>query len=138
MINFLFTNTPLFYFVQSFWRDEAFSVLLAEHPLFVIFTKTTFEPPVYYTLLHFWIKIFGTSEIAVRSLSLLGFTLATIVIIEWSHKLFKSHWLSLFTPFFFFFNPMLLYYAFEARVYGWYIFFATLSLFAYDQKKWRL
>ncbi|MCJ7826317.1 hypothetical protein MUP56_01730, partial [Patescibacteria group bacterium] len=41
-------------------------------------------------------------------------------------------------PLLFFINPMLLYYAFEVRAYGWYIFFATLSLFAYDQKKWRL
>jgi len=89
-------------------------------------------------LLHFWIKIFGTSEIAARSLSLVGFMLATIVVIEWAEKLFKSHWLSKFMPLFFFLNPMLLYYAFEVRAYGWYMFFATLAMFSYDQKKWGL
>jgi mannosyltransferase len=136
--NFLFTYTPLFYFIQSFWRDEAYSVLLASRPLSFIFGKTSIEPPVYYVLLHYWIKLFGTGEIASRSLSLIGFTLATIVVTEWAGKLFKSHWLSKFMPLFFFFNPMLLYYAFEVRAYGWYVFFATLSFFAYDRKKWRL
>ena len=137
-INFLLIHSPLFYFVQSFWRDEAFSVILAGQPLLSLISKSSMEPPFYYILLHFWIKMFGTSEIAARSLSLVGFMLATIVIIEWADKLFKSHWLSKFTPLFFFLNPMLLYYAFEVRAYGWYMFFATLALFAFDQKKWRL
>ncbi|MCJ7826492.1 hypothetical protein MUP56_02660, partial [Patescibacteria group bacterium] len=91
-LNVLFKNTPLFYFTQSFWRDEAFSVLLAQQPLSVIFQKTSVEPPIYYMLLHFWIKFFGTSEIAARSLSFIGFALATIVVIEWAHILFKNHW----------------------------------------------
>lgn len=137
-LNFLFTNTPLFYFVQSFWRDEAYSVLLAQQPVLSIISKSYIEPPLYYVILHFWIKLFGSGEIATRSFSLLGFTLATLVAIEWADKLFKSHWLSKFMPVFFFFNPMLLYYAFEVRAYGWYIFFAILSFFAYDQKRWRL
>lgn len=137
-LNFLYNNTPLFYFVQSLWRDEAYSILFSQFPIITLISKSSMEPPFYYVLLHFWIKLFGTSEIATRSLSLIGFMLATIVVIEWAEKLFKSHWLSKFTPLFFFLNPMLLYYAFEVRAYGWYIFFATLSLFAYDQKKWRL
>src|SRR3989339_1642966 len=95
-LNFLFTHTPLFYFIQSFWRDEAYSVLLAGQPLSVIIQKSSIEPPVYYVLLHFWIQLFGTSEIATRSLSLLGFMLATIVVIEWADKLFGRSWLSKF------------------------------------------
>jgi len=137
-LDFLFTHTPLFYFVQSFWRDEAFSVLFAQMPISVIITKSSIEPPLYYILLHMWMKFFGTGEIATRSLSLVGFLLATIVVIEWANTLFKSHWLSKFMPFFFFLNPMLLYYAFEVRAYGWYIFFTVLSMYAYDLKKWRL
>lgn len=129
-MNFLFHNTPLFYLTQSFWRDEAFSVLFAQRsPL--EFLKVTFEPPLYYLLLHFWMKIFGTGEVAVRSLSFIGFSLATIVVIYWSEKLFKSHWLSWFLPVFFFFNPMLIYYGVEARTYGWYMFFAVTSMYAY-------
>jgi mannosyltransferase len=138
MKEFLFNHTPILYFIQSLWRDEAFSILAAERPLSFLLPKLTFEPPVYYILLHYWIQIFGNSEIASRSLSLLGFTFATVVVIFWAEALFKKSWLSWFLPVFFFVNPMLLYYAFEVRTYGWYMFFATLSMYAYTQKKWRL
>jgi hypothetical protein len=59
-------------------------------------------------------------------------------VIFWAEKLFKKHWLSWYVPMFFFFNPMLLYYAFEIRAYGWYIFFAVLSMYAYMEKRWKL
>lgn len=138
MWDFLFHHSPLLYLTQSVWRDEAFSILLSmRSPLYFI-PKLTFEPPLYYILLHFWMKLFGTSEIAARSLSLVGFVLASIVVIFWAEKLFKKHWLSWFLPVFFFFNPQLLYYAFEIRAYGWYMFFAVTSMFAYWEKRWML
>lgn len=136
MLNTLLTHTPLLYLTQSLWRDEAFSILAAERPISFIFTKLGFEPPVYYTLLHFWVRIFGESEIATRSLSLLGFVFAIILVIKWSESLFKKHWLSWFAPLFFTLNPMLLYYAFEVRTYGWYTFFATAALYTYANKRW--
>lgn len=138
MLNWIIQHSPLLYFTQSLWRDEAFSILFAERPLSFIIRNLTFEPPVYYLLLHYWMKIFGISEIATRSLSFLGFTLAVVVVIIWSEKLFKKHWLSWVTPLLFMTNPMLLYYGIEVRTYGWYIFFATLSLYAYSQARWRL
>lgn len=138
MFSWLITHSPLLYFTQSLWRDEAFSILAAEKPLVQILPKLSFEPPVYYSLLHFWIKIFGESEIAARSLSFLAFTLAMVIIIFWAEKMFKKHWLSWFLPLSFFLNPMLIYYAFEVRTYAWYIFFAVLSMYAYLEKKWLL
>lgn len=136
MLNTLLTHTPLFYLVQSLWRDEAFSILAAERPLSFIISRLGFEPPIYYMMLHFWIRIFGESEIATRSLSLLGLVFATIIVIRWSEQMFNKHWLTWFTPLFFILNPMLLYYAFEVRTYGWYMFFATATLYTYSQKKW--
>lgn len=136
--DFLLNHTPLFYLVQSLWRDEAFSVLIAERPLSQIIGTLNFEPPIYYILLHFWVKLFGTNEISARSLSLLGFVLATVVVIFWAEKIFQKHWLSWVTPILFFLNPMMLYYAFEVRAYGWFMFFATLSLYAYSTKKYKL
>ncbi len=136
MLQFLFQHTPLLYLTQSVWRDEAFSVLMALRPVSFIVSHVSFEPPLYYLLLHFWIKIFGQSEIALRSLSLVAFAGATGIIISWSEKLFRKHWLSWWLPLFFFFNPMLLYYGMEGRTYGWYILFATLSLWAYTERRW--
>lgn len=137
MLNYLLAHTPLFYFVQSLWRDEAFSILAAKESLTFIVTKLGFEPPVYYTLLHFWIKVFGTSELAARSLSFIGLLLATIIVIEWADQVYKKHWLAWYVPLFFFLNPMLLYYAFEVRTYGWFIFFATATLYTYATNRWR-
>ncbi len=137
MLNLLLTHSPLLYFVQSLWRDEAFSILASQQSLSFIITKLGFEPPVYYIMLHFWIKIFGTSEVASRGLSVLGFLLAAVLMIEWGHTLYKKHWLSWYLPLFFFLNPMLLYYAFEVRTYGWYMFFATATLIAYSAQKWK-
>lgn len=137
MIAFLLQHSPLTYLTQSLWRDEVFSIFFARQSPAAFF-KLAFEPPFYYLLLHYWMKLFGTGEIAARCLSLLGFSLATVVVIYWAEKLFKKHWLSWYVPLFFFFNPMLLYYAFEVRAYGWFTFFAVLSMYAYLEKRWKL
>ena len=136
MFQFIIQHSPLLYFTQSLWRDEVYSLFMAAKPIPFFVSHLSFEPPFYYLLLHFWIQLFGMSEIAGRSLSFVAFGGATVIVIFWAEKLFKKHWLSWWLPVFFFFNPMLLYYGFELRTYGWYMFFATLSLYAYSQKKW--
>jgi len=83
-------------------------------------------------------KIFGESEIATRSLSILGFALATVVVIYWAEKLFKKHWLSWYFPLFFALNPTIVYYAFEIRAYAWYVFFTVVSFYAYLEGMWIL
>ncbi len=138
MFTYILTHSPLFYFIQSFWRDEAFSVLFASRPLAWILQNSSFDPPLYYILLHFWLKLFGQSEIAVRSLSFIGFALATILVILLAEHLFSKKWIQWLIPLLFFFNPMLLYYALEARAYGWYIFFTTLTIYGYLKQNWKL
>ncbi len=138
MLDFIVNNSPLLYLTQSLWRDEVFSLFMAAKPISFFITKLNFEPPLYYLLLHFWMKLFGMGEIAGRSLSLVAHTGATVIVIFWAEKIFKKHWMSWWLALFFFFNPMLLYYGMELRTYGWYTFFATLSLYAYSEKKWAL
>jgi uncharacterized membrane protein len=138
LIQWLFTHSPVFYFIQSVWRDEAFTILAAQKPLGQILQNLSLETPFHYILMHYWIILFGTHEVSVRSLSLVAFILATIVVIFWGEKLYPKHWLSWFLPLFFFLNPMLLYYAFEVRAYSWYVLFAVLSMYAYSEKRWKL
>jgi hypothetical protein len=138
MFSWLIAHSPLLYLTQSLWRDEVYSIFMAGKPVAFFIAHLSFEPPLYYLLLHFWMKVFGMSEIAGRALSLVAFAGATVIVIFWAEKLFHKHWLSWWLPVFFFFNPMLIYYGMELRTYGWYMFFATLSLFAYSQKKWIL
>jgi uncharacterized membrane protein len=140
MINFLFTNTPLAYLIQSLWRDEAFSYLLAKKNLLQILylTAKDFNPPLYYLLLHFWMKVFGGSEIALRSLSLIFFWATVYIGFLFMTDIFKySQKKAFFYLAFFLINPLLNYYAFEARMYSLFSFFAILSFYSLltNQKK---
>ena len=53
------------------WLDEALSVNIAKLPIGQIpgALKRDGAPPLYYVLLHFWIQLFGDSDVAVRSFS---------------------------------------------------------------------
>ena len=80
----LFTKTPLVWFIESYWRDEAFSILMAQHKWTDIswLTAQDFSPPLYYYLLKVWIMVFGSSEIATRSLSLLCYVMTLFMMVE--------------------------------------------------------
>lgn len=56
---------------SSLWLDEALSVNIASLPLAEIgeALRRDGHPPLYYWLLHGWMKIFGTTDTAVRALS---------------------------------------------------------------------
>lgn len=134
MFSWIFSKTPLVFLVQSFWRDEAFSYLLAKKSIFeiIILTAKDFNPPLYYLILHFWIKIFGSSEIALRSLSLIFFWATIYVLFLFLTNIFKIKstifnilYLILFTI-----NPLLLYYAMETRMYSMFAFFSALSFYS--------
>lgn len=57
---------------QSIWYDEGVSIHLAGKSLAALTAHTAgdIHPPLYYYLLHFWIKAAGSSEFAVAFLSL--------------------------------------------------------------------
>lgn len=56
---------------SALWLDEALTVNIATHPLSQLhgLLRQDGAPPLYYVLLHFWMKLFGTSDLGVRSLS---------------------------------------------------------------------
>ena len=56
---------------SDLWLDEALTVNIAKLPLHDLpsFLKRDGAPPLFYVLLHFWMGIFGSSDLAVRSLS---------------------------------------------------------------------
>ncbi len=140
MLSYLFSKTPFSFFQQSFWRDEAFSYLLAKKSIgdILLLTAQDFNPPLYYILLHIWVSIFGSSEIAIRSLSLFFFIGTVYFAFDILTEIYKIHWkraaiyLTLF-----FFNPVLNYYAFEGRMYTMVAFFATFSFYALFTKRYK-
>jgi|GEM_PF-634303 len=132
-MEFLFTKTPLLFFVQNLWRDEAFTVLLSQQNIGEIFRTTAidFNPPLYYVFMHYWMLIFGSSEIAVRTVSLLFFILTLFILFEMMVLILKIPFKrSLLYFSLILLNPLLLTYAFEARMYMMAAFFVTLSYFA--------
>ena len=67
---------------DSLWYDEGWSVMVAHMdilsmPSFIVQNDT--HPPLYYALLHAWVVIFGDSEAAVRSLSVVFSVLLVLV-----------------------------------------------------------
>lgn len=67
---------------KSIWLDEAYSIHVASSNFTEIIPhlKNDNGPPLYYFLLAIWIRIFGISEIAVRSLSLVFYILSVLLV----------------------------------------------------------
>jgi mannosyltransferase len=70
---------------SGYWTDEGITVGIASHPLSEIprLLGEDGSPPLYYVLLHGWMGLFGASEPATRSLSLV-FALAAIPLAFWA------------------------------------------------------
>lgn len=82
----------------SLWVDEGMSVGIASHPFAEIPGALIKDgsPPLYYLLLHVWLGVFGSSEAAVRALSLVC-ALAAIPVAWWAgHSLFgrRAGWVA--------------------------------------------
>jgi hypothetical protein len=102
-----------------FWIDEGIAVGLASQPLAEIPASLRLDgsPPLYYFLLHGWMSLFGSSEAATHTLSLL-FALAVVPAALWAGwSLFdrRTGWMCALVAVF---NPFLAFYANETRMYS--------------------
>ena len=111
---------------RPLWYDEAFAVLFSQEglPAMVYGTLTAqggvaadVHPLGYYTLLYLWGLLFGTSPLAVRSLSLLLGTASVFVAYGLAAELFDRHtarWAAAALVF----APFPVHYAQEVRMYA--------------------
>jgi len=106
------------YISGQFWMDEAITTGIASHPLSAIpgLLRHDGSPPLYYVLLHFWIRVFGASESATHALSLL-FGLLTIPAGYWAGSSLFGRRAGLMAATLFAFSPFLTQYAGETRMY---------------------
>ena len=76
---------------QSLWYDEAFSVYLASMGPGEIIARTAADihPPLYYFLLHGWMLAVGSSEFALRFLSLIFGVLTVPLFFNLSRRLLR-------------------------------------------------
>jgi mannosyltransferase len=104
---------------QSFWQDEALTAYEAQLPLgamikTVVHVETT--PPLYFLVIWVWAHLFGTSDVALRSVSMLaGVALVPVAYI--SGRDLVSPRAGVVAAALITVNPFLIWYSQEARTY---------------------
>jgi hypothetical protein len=103
---------------QSLWADEGNSAALAARSLATITRDAGHDihPPFYYYILHFWVRILGNSEIALRSLSALTGTALVFVTYLLGSELFNRR-VALISSFLAAISPFQIHYSQETRMY---------------------
>ena len=115
----------------SLWADEGNSVAQALRPVPELIRHAALDihPPLYYLMLHFWVRIFGTSEFALRSLSALAGV--AVVLLIWA--IVDDLWggkTAFLAGLIAALHPALIYYAQEVRMYIFLALWAALAAYA--------
>lgn len=117
---------------QSLWLDEATTANVVKHfSYFDIVTKFSphdFHQPLYYWTLKLWTSLFSYSEIALRLPSVM-FSLAIGWMVYLIGKKIKDGKTGMWSAAFFLFNPLIVYYSQEARMYMMATFLLTTALY---------
>lgn len=123
---------------QSFWRDEAFSALISSKSISEIISLSMRDtnPPLFYIVSHFWIILFGNTEISLRSLTLIFHLLTVFGIYLISKNFFNSTKSQVAITLAVLLNPFLMQYAFEVRSYSLLICLTVFALFFTINKKY--
>lgn len=112
---------------QSLWLDEAISLNVVKNNNYIEFAKKDFQPPLYYLSLKTWTNVFGDSEVSARMMSVV-FALVTVWVV---YKIGGMGPAILVT-----FNPLLVYYSQEARMYSMVTMLTTVALYFLIKKKY--
>ncbi len=115
---------------QSLWLDEAVQAITSQNSIPYIFQEITgdFHPPLYYFLMHFWVRIFGSSEVALRLPSVL-FGIGTVYILYKIAMFMHGKFIATLAAVLLATAPFHVYYSQEARMYSMVTFFASLSFY---------
>ena len=122
----------LLYLHTDLWYDEACSWFTAKQlfPMEIMGNLLNLDlqhTPLYFFLLHLWIKLFGDSEIAMRSLSLL-FGIGTLPLVFTVTKKIADNKTAIFALALACISPLLVLFSVEVRMYPMVIFLVILSL----------
>lgn len=105
---------------QSLWLDETITAkVVHQFSLFQIsslFSPADFHPPLYYIVMKMWTTIFGYSEVALRMPSVI-FSLLTGHAVFLIGTRLKNQKFGLWSAALYLFNPLVVYYSQEARMY---------------------
>lgn len=118
--------------VRSIWLDEAITAQVSSQSIWDIIANrasTGIHPPLYFIIMHFWIKIFGDSEVSIRSFSAIFSILCIYLIYKIASKIFDRT-TGVISSFLFSLSPFYIYFGQEARMYPMVTFFVLFSFYA--------
>ncbi len=125
-----------FWTPSALWLDEALTVNIAGLPLHEIpsHLKQDGAPPLFYYLLHFWMLVFGHSDVAVRSLSgVIG--VATIPVAYFVGRRLGGKMVGWSAAVLFACAPFAVYYSTEARMYALVMLLTGLGMLALQRAR---
>ncbi|MBI3519211.1 MAG: glycosyltransferase family 39 protein [Bacteroidetes bacterium] len=118
----------------NIWFDEMYSIDLAVHNdiygIILNAIKADVNPPLYLIIVHYWLDLFGQSEVALRSISAIAVSLSCGIFFLFCHRFFNWQ-TAIFATLLFFSSNELFYYAQEGRTYGLVILFCVLSNYSF-------
>ncbi len=118
---------------QSLWYDETVTASLVRLP-FDEFLRALPDsetaPPLYYVLAWIWARVFGSSDLALRSLSAVIGTLVVPAAFLAAREL-VSRRTGILVALFATVSPLLVWYSQEARAYSLLVLLSTLSLYGF-------
>lgn len=126
---------------ESIWLDEATSILIARLNLssVVAWAAGDIHPPIYYLVLHFWLR-FGESEFAVRALSAVLGVLTVVVTYALAQELFGPR-VGAYAALLLALSPLHIAYSQEVRMYAmvtaWSLLASYLLLLALRRQHWQ-
>ncbi|HEY3317552.1 MAG TPA: glycosyltransferase family 39 protein [Coriobacteriia bacterium] len=115
--------------VRGLWLDETVTIDQTVHSLAKTIERQVgnVHPPLFHVLMHFWIRLWGTSELALRSFSLV-FGMAAIFAAFWAGRALYDRRTGLIAAGVLAFSPYHIWYSQEARMYSMMMLFGLLSL----------
>lgn len=132
-ISFLIINIllkSLFLTSQSISLDEPFTIYHAQFDFWNLigYLKNYNNPPLFEILLHFWIKLFGITEVSVRILPML-FSSFSVLFIYKIGKVFFDIKTAIVSSILFTFSNIQLFYAHDCRVYSLFLLLTVVSFY---------
>jgi len=121
---------------ESLWNDEIWStrVLIGSRTALYYTMIDDKHPPFYQMFMFVWIRLFGDSELSVRTPPLLCGMAAIPLVYAFASKVLERK-TALLASFLLAVSPTHIWYSQEARGYSFLLFFLLLSLFAYLKLK---
>ena len=121
-------RAPLLLGLGSLWNDEAFSRHFALLPIKDALRYLTMDvhPPLHTVVLHVWMRAFGDSVLALRSLTFVFAVAGLAVFLKLARELFGRRE-AILAGALAVFSPLLVYYGADARMYAMLFFLACLS-----------